>query len=61
MKPRLSLRKLGVAVNGSVLLAGINLTVHPGEWVGLIGPNGAGKTTMLHAVTGVIVSLTKHR
>ena len=54
MKPRLKVRKLGVAVNGSVLLSGINLTVDPGEWVGLIGPNGAGKTTMLHAVTGII-------
>ena len=54
MKPRLQVRKLGVAVNGSVLLSGVNLTVDPGEWVGLIGPNGAGKTTMLHALTGII-------
>lgn len=56
MKPRLSVRKLGVAVNGSVLLSGVNLTIGAGEWVGLIGPNGAGKTTLLNAVMGVVDS-----
>lgn len=57
MKTRLSVRSLGVVVNGGlVLLSDIDLTVDAGEWVGLIGPNGAGKTTMLHALAGVIDS-----
>jgi ABC-type branched-subunit amino acid transport system ATPase component/ABC-type branched-subunit amino acid transport system permease subunit len=33
-------------------LAGVDLTVRPGEVVGLLGPNGAGKTTLIDAVTG---------
>lgn len=32
----------------------INLTIRPGERVGLIGPNGAGKTTLFHSVCGVL-------
>jgi len=31
-----------------------NLTVEPGEFVGLIGPNGAGKTTLVKMLTGII-------
>ena len=31
-----------------------DLTVEPGEFVGLIGPNGAGKTTLVKMLTGII-------
>lgn len=30
-----------------------NLSINPGEIVGLIGPNGAGKTTIFNLITGV--------
>ncbi|MDT3399683.1 ABC transporter ATP-binding protein [Streptomyces sp. B1866] len=33
----------------------VDLTVHPGEIVGLIGPNGAGKTTFFNCLTGLYV------
>jgi len=36
-------------------LAGLDLSVHPGEIVGLLGPNGAGKTTTLHAILGLLL------
>jgi branched-chain amino acid transport system ATP-binding protein len=35
-------------------LFGIDLTVAPGEVIGLIGANGAGKTTLLRAITGLL-------
>ncbi len=35
-------------------LRGLNLTIRPGDSVGLIGPNGAGKSTFLKALAGVL-------
>jgi ABC-2 type transport system ATP-binding protein len=33
-------------------LAGVNLALARGRWVGLLGPNGAGKTTLVRAIAG---------
>ena len=41
-------------VSGVNILNGCNLTVAPGEFVGIIGPNGAGKSTLLKAVLGMV-------
>ena len=37
------------------VLSGVNLSVEPGEFLGLIGPNGAGKTTLMRALLGLVV------
>jgi branched-chain amino acid transport system ATP-binding protein len=36
------------------ILNGCDLTVSPGEFVGIIGPNGAGKSTLLKAILGMV-------
>lgn len=36
-------------------LAGADVCLNRGEWLGLLGPNGAGKTTLLRAVSGCVV------
>ncbi|MFD3725960.1 ABC transporter ATP-binding protein [Streptomyces sp. NPDC058671] len=38
----------------------VDLTVRPGETVGLIGPNGSGKTTLLRCVYGTLVPTAGH-
>jgi iron complex transport system ATP-binding protein len=49
----LQLRGLSVAVDGMPLLQNLDLSVAPGELVGVIGPNGAGKSTLLRCLAGV--------
>lgn len=49
----LQLSSLSRQFGGLKALTDINLTIEPGELVGLIGPNGAGKTTLINVITGV--------
>jgi ABC-type branched-subunit amino acid transport system ATPase component len=53
----LTARGIAVSYGGVHALTDVDLTVEPGQLVGLIGPNGAGKTTFIDAVTG----FTPHR
>jgi branched-chain amino acid transport system ATP-binding protein len=50
----LRVENLCVSFGGLKALASVNITVEPGEVVGLIGPNGAGKTTVFNAISGFI-------
>lgn len=36
-----------------VALAGLDLTIHQGEFFGLLGPNGAGKSTLINILAGL--------
>ncbi|GFR37101.1 ABC transporter ATP-binding protein [Insulibacter thermoxylanivorax] len=38
----------------SLAVAGIHLSVEPGEFVSLVGPSGCGKTTILSVIAGLI-------
>jgi len=48
----LEIRGLGKSFGGLQAVSRFDLTVAPGEIVGLIGPNGAGKTTVFHLIAG---------
>ncbi len=45
---------LGKRFGGFVALDGIDLTINPGERLGLIGPNGSGKSTLVNCLCGTL-------
>ena len=49
----LSVRGLSKRFYGHEVLADINLTIQPGEVVGLIGRSGAGKSTIARCLVGL--------
>jgi zinc/manganese transport system ATP-binding protein len=43
-----------IALDGRVVLEGIDLAIGDRELIGVLGPNGAGKTTLLRAILGLV-------
>jgi ABC-type Mn2+/Zn2+ transport system ATPase subunit len=41
--------------DGPIVVDHVDLTVQPGELVGLVGPSGSGKTTLLRTILGTVV------
>jgi len=54
MTALLDVQNLSKRFGGFVALDGINLSVEPGERLGLIGPNGSGKSTLVNCICGTL-------
>ncbi|MFD1039456.1 metal ABC transporter ATP-binding protein [Virgibacillus byunsanensis] len=50
----ISVKDLHVSYFGKEAINGINLSIEPGNLVGIIGPNGAGKSTLLKAMLNLV-------
>ena len=40
--------------SGGAVIQGIDLTIRPGEWIGLVGATGSGKSTLLDLLMGLL-------
>lgn len=54
MRPFVEIEDVDVSYGEVRVLESINLTVEPGDFLGIIGPNGSGKTTLLRLMLGLI-------
>jgi putative phosphonate transport system ATP-binding protein len=52
--PLLQTENLTKRFGSHVACAGVNLTVYPGEVLGIVGESGSGKTTLLNCLAGVL-------
>ena len=53
-QPILEVRKITKRYGHVAALRGADLTLHPGEVLGLVGDNGAGKSTLVNILSGAI-------
>ena len=54
MRPYVELEDVAFTYGEVPVLERINLTVQPGDFLGIIGPNGSGKTTLLRIMLGLL-------
>ena len=54
MRPFVEIEKVTVRYGEVSVLENIDLTVEPGDFLGIIGPNGSGKTTLLRIMLGLL-------
>ncbi|MBK6769813.1 MAG: ABC-F family ATP-binding cassette domain-containing protein [Ardenticatenales bacterium] len=45
---------IGKVFDGRAVLSGVDLSLGPGDRIGIVGPNGAGKSTLLDILAGVL-------
>jgi len=55
-RPLLTLERVAAGYPGRRVLAGVSLTLHPGERLGVLGRNGAGKSTLMRLLAGTLAS-----
>jgi ABC-type Mn2+/Zn2+ transport system ATPase subunit len=52
--PAIEVEGLSVRLGDRLALAGVNLAIPRGAFVGLLGPNGSGKSTLLRSILGIV-------
>lgn len=50
----IEIKNLSFSYGNKKVLDKINLSVHPGDFIGILGPNGSGKTTLIKLMNGFL-------
>ena len=58
MTAQLHARDISLALGARHILEGVDLSVDPGQRIGLVGPNGVGKSTLLRVLAGQLAADT---
>jgi ABC-type Mn2+/Zn2+ transport system ATPase subunit len=53
-RPLIELRGVSCGYGAGPVLAGVDLSLSAGQFVGVVGPSGSGKTTLLKAIIGTV-------
>jgi ABC-type Mn2+/Zn2+ transport system ATPase subunit len=56
--PLVSLQNVTLGYDSETVLQNVDLTIYPGDLIGLAGPNGSGKTTLFRAILGLLPILS---
>lgn len=56
--PLVSLQNVSLGYDSTPVLRNVDLTIYPGDLIGMAGPNGSGKTTLLRAILGLLPILS---
>jgi manganese/iron transport system ATP-binding protein len=56
--PLVSLKNVSLGYDSEPVLENVDLTIYPGDLIGLAGPNGSGKTTLFRAILGLLPILS---
>lgn len=54
-EPLVELRNVRKAFGQLVVLDGVDLSIYPGEAIGILGPSGTGKSTILRLISGLML------
>jgi energy-coupling factor transporter ATP-binding protein EcfA2 len=52
--PLVTLRQVTAGYGGPPAVSGLNLALHPGQFIALVGDNGAGKSTIARLLAGIL-------
>ena len=56
--PLVSLQNVSLGYDSEPVLQNVDLTIYPGDLIGLAGPNGSGKTTLFRVILGLLPILS---
>lgn len=54
LRPLVLLQHVSLGYDSEPVLRGVDLTIYPGDFIGMAGSNGSGKTTLFRAILGLL-------